>query len=103
MAKHITYNNISFLHIQETYEIRKNQTGTIQYYTRTDTGESGMSIRGLANACGIALSPLQKLLEDPKIFQEVTSKTAKNEDNNLNKKEILKPTEWIEKYRTILV
>ena len=87
MAKYITYNNIQFLHTQETYEVRKNQTGTIQYYTRTDTGESGMSLRGLANACGIADRSLSEFLDKTTIFEEMRGKTAKNESNSLSNNE----------------
>lgn len=87
MTKHVTYNGILFLHHEETYEVRKNQTGIIKYYTRVDTGESGMSIRGLANACGVALSGLQKLLNNPTFFEKVTTKTEKKEIISLDKKE----------------
>lgn len=85
MNKYITYNNILFLHTQETYEVRKGQTGTIQYYTHADTGESGMSIRGLANACGISHKSLREFLEQTTIFEEVGGKLDKNDNNSLNK------------------
>jgi hypothetical protein len=87
MSDTITYGGIKFFRHTETYEIRKNQTGTIQYYTRIDTGESGMSINGLANACGIALLGLQKLLKNSTFFEEVTTKTPQNVDSRLNNKE----------------
>lgn len=87
MNKYITYNDVLFLHTQETYEVRKNQTGTIQYYTRADTGESGMSLRGLANACGIARKSLSEFLDQTTIFEEVAGKTGKNDNNFLNKQE----------------
>ena len=83
MTKRITYDGIVFLHQEETYEIRKNQTGIIKYYTRVDTGESGMSQRGLANACGVSHFSLQNLFDETTIFDEVANKIDKNRFNSL--------------------
>jgi len=83
MAKTVTYNSIVFLHHEEIYEVRKNKTGTIKYYTRVDTGESGMSLRGLANACGVSHIALRKLFEETTILEEVVTKTRGNRFNSL--------------------
>ena len=82
MTKQVTYSGIVFLHQEESYEVRKNQAGKIQYYTKVDTGESGMSVNGLANACGVAHPSLLEFLNST--FLEVVGKTVKNSSNRLN-------------------
>jgi hypothetical protein len=84
MSDTITYGGIKFFRHTETYEIRKNQTGTIQYYTRIDTGESGMSLRGLANACGVADNSLRVLFTETTILEEVRNKQGNFDSNQLN-------------------
>ncbi|KOR28080.1 hypothetical protein TI03_05560, partial [Achromatium sp. WMS1] len=88
MADIITYGGIKFLRHKESYEVRKGKMEIIIFYTRLDTGESGMSLRSLANACGTALSPLQKFLEEKTaILAEVTSKQDDCACNDLNTNE----------------
>ncbi|KOR28797.1 hypothetical protein TI04_10180 [Achromatium sp. WMS2] len=82
-TKEITYNGIRFLYCEEAYEIRKNQMGTIRYYTRMDTGESGMSLRGLANGCGVGPSALLKFLNST-FLVEVFTKSQEINNNILN-------------------
>ncbi|KOR29707.1 hypothetical protein TI05_14855, partial [Achromatium sp. WMS3] len=81
----ITYNGIQFLRHQEEYEVRKGKIDTLSFYTQRDTGVSGMSLRSVANGCGVALKALQKLLEEKSLdfFLEVTTKQGDFADNNL--------------------
>lgn len=73
----------SYLYYEESYEVRKNQTGTVKYYTQMDTGESGMSLRGLANACGLGHKSLREFFAKTTIFDEVGGKTKENDRNSM--------------------
>ncbi|KOR28026.1 hypothetical protein TI05_17760 [Achromatium sp. WMS3] len=63
----VTYGGVQFLRYEEEYEVRKGKIGTLAFYTKRDSGESGMSVKSLANGCGIALKSLQELLEEKNI------------------------------------
>ncbi|KOR29284.1 hypothetical protein TI03_02655 [Achromatium sp. WMS1] len=64
LKREVTVQDRIFLFIEEEYEVRKNKKDKIQYYTDKETGESGMSENGLANACGTARSTLQHALKN---------------------------------------
>ncbi|KOR27585.1 hypothetical protein TI03_06580, partial [Achromatium sp. WMS1] len=85
----VTYNGIPFLRHEEEYEVRKGKKDILAFYTQRYTGISGMSLRSVANGCGVALNALQKLLEEKNIdfFEEVTTKQGNFADNNLIIKE----------------
>ncbi|KOR28695.1 hypothetical protein TI05_16445 [Achromatium sp. WMS3] len=63
----VTYGGVQFLRYEEEYEVRKGKIDTLAFYTKRDSGESGMSLQSLANGCGIALKSLRNLLEEKNI------------------------------------
>ncbi len=81
----VTYDGIQFLRYEEEYEVRKGKIDTLAFYTKRDSGESGMSVKSLANGCGIALKSLQELLEEKNIefFLEGTGKQGNSSADSL--------------------
>ncbi|KOR32379.1 hypothetical protein TI05_07650 [Achromatium sp. WMS3] len=84
----VTYDGVQFLRYEEEYEVRKGKIDTLAFYTKRDSGESGMSVKSLANGCGVALNALQVLLEEKNIdfFLEGTNKQGDSiADSLINK------------------
>ncbi|KOR27316.1 hypothetical protein TI03_07150, partial [Achromatium sp. WMS1] len=82
----VTYNGIQFLRHEEEYEVRKGKKDILAFYTQRYTGISGMSVKSLANGCGVAHTSLLELLESKNInfFLEGVGKQDDFADNNLN-------------------
>ncbi|KOR29233.1 hypothetical protein TI05_15495 [Achromatium sp. WMS3] len=66
--------------------MRKGKIDTLAFYTQRDTGESGMSVKSLANGCGVAQQSLLELLKEKNLnfFLEGTGKQSDFMDNTLN-------------------
>ncbi len=71
----ITIQDINFLTYIETRQIRKNLEGEVKYYTKAETGESGINFQSLANACGgVSAKTLKEVLakyENPYLTEDI--------------------------------
>ncbi|KOR27918.1 hypothetical protein TI03_05885 [Achromatium sp. WMS1] len=71
----IMIQDINFLTYIETRQIRKNLEGEVKYYTKAETGESGINFQSLANACGgVSAKTLNDVLSkyaDPYLTEDI--------------------------------